>query len=120
MTPEELQKLANASAEHNDYTKESKGGDFERSLPVAGACVIRLREYIELGLQKTASKTYPNKKPAVKARFTFELTQPKHKMEFEDSENNVTYRYIYVENLEIEIGEGLKTLDIMITKVEEA
>ena len=35
-------------------------------------------------------------------------------------ENNVTYRYIYIGNLEIEIGEGLKTLDIMITKVEEA
>ncbi|MCK5301306.1 MAG: hypothetical protein KAJ21_05320, partial [Thermoplasmatales archaeon] len=35
-------------------------------------------------------------------------------------ENNITYRYIYIGNLEIEIGEGLKTLDIMITKVEEA
>ena len=35
-------------------------------------------------------------------------------------ENNVTYRYIYQEKLEIYIGEGLKTLDILVTKIEES
>jgi dolichyl-diphosphooligosaccharide--protein glycosyltransferase len=34
-------------------------------------------------------------------------------------ENNVTYRYIYDDELTIKIGEGIKTFDIIITKIEE-
>ncbi len=34
-------------------------------------------------------------------------------------EDNVTYRYKYQDTLEVEIGEGLKELDIVITKFEE-
>ena len=34
-------------------------------------------------------------------------------------ENNVSYRFTYQGKLEIEIGEGFKTLDIVITKLEE-
>jgi len=75
---EALAALAAQQAEYNDYTIESTNIDFEKVLPVAGICVLRFREYIELGLQPTASKTYPNKKPAIKALFGFELTLPKH------------------------------------------
>jgi hypothetical protein len=82
--------LADAQAEHEDYTKPVEGAAFEKTLPVAGACVLRFREYIELGMQKTASKTYPNKKPAMKARFVFELTTPKHQFEVEDAEGSKT------------------------------
>jgi hypothetical protein len=35
-------------------------------------------------------------------------------------ENNITYRLIHQGKIEIEVGEGSKTLDIMITKFEEA
>ena len=88
MNAKELQALANAQAETHDYTKESTGGDFERLLPDAGKCVLRFREYIEFGMQKTATAKYPKKKPALKARFVFELTTPKHQYEVEDSEGN--------------------------------
>lgn len=70
--------LANAAAKTVDYTKESEGAKFERELPEAGTCLVRLREYIEMGLCDTASAAYPNKKPARKARFVFEVVTPKH------------------------------------------
>lgn len=80
--------LANAQAEQEDYTKPESGGNFERELPVAGHCVMRLREYVELGVHSTATKAYPKKKPAAKARFVFELTTPKHVKEVENSEGS--------------------------------
>ncbi len=73
-----MQDLIAGAVKAVDYTQESKGGSFEKELPEAGIGVCRLREYVELGLQDTASTAYPNKKPARKARFVFELTTPKH------------------------------------------
>jgi hypothetical protein len=70
-------------ANAQDFTKEDSGKTFERELPEAGVGVCRFREYIELGTHPTASKKYPNKKPAKKARFVFELTTPKHIREVE-------------------------------------
>jgi len=75
--------LINAAAKQDDYTAVATGGNFERELPVAGIGVCRFREYIELGMQSTASKMYPDKKPARKVRFVFELTTPKHVKEVE-------------------------------------
>lgn len=81
-----IAELAALSADHEDYTKPSEGAVFERELPVAGVCLLRFREYIELGVQKTASAMYPKKKPAMKARFIFELVTPKHVVEVESAE----------------------------------
>ena len=70
--------LIKTAAKGTDYTVEQKGGNFERELPAEGIGVCRFREYIEIGTQETATAMYPNKKPAAKARFVFELTTPKH------------------------------------------
>lgn len=80
----DINELINKAAEQGqDFTQEKKGGDFERVLPEAGMGVCRFREYVELGTHDTATKAYPNKKPAKKARFVFELTTPKHVREVE-------------------------------------
>ena len=74
----ELAALANQAAKADDMTKETAGGNFERVLPSAGKGLCRFREYIELGTHPTATKEYPDKKPARKARFVFELVTPQH------------------------------------------
>lgn len=78
MTQIDYAALAAAAAAAHDFTKEKGGDDFERELPEAGTALVRLREYIEVGLRKTASEKFPNKAPAQKARFTFEVVTPKH------------------------------------------
>lgn len=83
-----IDELAAAQAEEVDLSQEIQGGGFERELPVAGLCVCRFREYIEAGVQPLASKAYPDKKPASVARYVFELTGPKHKVELEDKDGN--------------------------------
>lgn len=79
-----IEELAAQAAEEEDCSvASSTGGDFEIELPEAGPCVLRFREYIELGLTKLATKKYPKKKPAVMTRWVFELTTPKHVKEIE-------------------------------------
>lgn len=78
MNQADLAALANKAAEEVDYTKEKAGGDFEIELPEEGKGLFRFREYIELGLQPNSSKNFPDKKPAPKARFVFEMVTPKH------------------------------------------
>lgn len=85
----DINALIAAAAAADDFTKESKGGGFEKELPTAGMGVCRLREYIELGQQETATKNYPAKKPARKARFVFELTTPKHVKEITKEDKSV-------------------------------
>lgn len=85
----DINALIAAAAAADDFTKESKGGGFEKELPTAGMGVCRLREYIELGQQETATKAYPNKKPQRKARFVFELTTPKHVKEITKEDKSV-------------------------------
>jgi hypothetical protein len=84
-----MQELIAAAAAGTDFTDEKKGGSFERELPEAGMAVCRFREYIELGMQPTASAKYPAKKPALKARFVFELTTPKHVREIEKEDKSI-------------------------------
>lgn len=84
-----VQELIKQAADAQDYTQETKSSNIERELPEAGMAVCRLREYIELGVQPTATKAYPNKKPARKARFVFELTTPKHVREVEKEDKSI-------------------------------
>jgi len=70
--------VASAAAAAKDYTIVSEGGNFKRELPDAGIGLVRLREYLEIGVRECASKNYPDKKPAEKARFVFELVTPRH------------------------------------------
>ena len=102
-----IAELAALQAEEEDYTKPTEAGVFDKVLPVAGACVLRFREYIELGLQKNATTAYPNKKPALKARFVFELTTPKHTFEVEDAEGNKS-KYGHVIAITVAIGKDPK------------
>jgi hypothetical protein len=88
-----IDELAAAQSEQEDYTKVSKGGTFKKTLPEAGACVLRFREYIELGLCKLATKDYPKKKPGIKARFVFELCTPKHAYTVGEGEDAKTFRH---------------------------
>ena len=86
----DINALAAAAAQEDDFTKEKQGGgDFEYELPEAGTALFRFREYIELGLQPTATKAFPNKKPGQKARLVFELVTPKHIKEIEVDGNKV-------------------------------
>lgn len=70
--------MANEAAAAQDFTQTTEGKEFKKELPDAGICLLRLREYIEMGLCSCASKTYPDKKPAKKARFVFEVVTPRH------------------------------------------
>ena len=100
--------LIAAAAKQDDFTKEQKGGSFERELPAAGVALCRLREYIELGEQETASKAYPNKKPARKARFVFELVTPKHVKEIE-KEDGSKFKIPHSIGIEVVISKSEKS-----------
>lgn len=110
-----LQDLINKAANQEDYTEVAKGGDFERILPDAGMGVCRFREYVELGTQETASKMYPNKKPARKARFVFELTTPKHVREVE-KEDKTKIKIPSVIGIEVVISKSEKSNFIKLFK----
>lgn len=107
--------LINQATKQEDFTEVSKGGDFERILPDAGMGVCRFREYIELGSQETATKLYPNKKPARKARFVFELTTPKHVREVE-KEDKTKIKIPHVLGIEVVISKSEKSNFIKLFK----
>lgn len=111
-----IAELAALQAEEEDYTKPVEGVQFDKVLPVAGACVLRFREYVELGLQKNATAAYPNKKPALKARFVFELTTPKHTFETEDAEGNKK-KYGHVISITTTIGKDPKNAYMKLFKM---
>lgn len=85
-----IEEIAALAAEEEDFTVESTGGDFERSIPEAGPCLVRFREYIETGFHPTASKQYPDKKPQLMARWVFELVSKKHAIEVKDKDDNIS------------------------------
>jgi hypothetical protein len=78
MTQPNFAELANGAAAAKDFTDVKTGSNFEKELPAEGICVLRLREYIEMGLCTASTKTYPTKKPVQKARFVFEVLTPRH------------------------------------------
>ena len=102
-------------AKAQDFTKEQEGKAFERELPVEGVGVCRLREYIELGTHDTATKAYPNKKPAKKARFVFELTTPKHVKEV-TKEDGTSLRIPHLLTIECPISASSKSNFIKLFK----
>jgi hypothetical protein len=71
--------VAAAAAEDQTQMKAG-GGGFERPLPAAGKCVLRLQQYIEIGVQAPRNKTY---KPQIEVMLRFELLTPKHMIELE-------------------------------------
>lgn len=100
--------MANKAAEAQDMTVESTGGNFERVLPDAGKGLCRLREYIELGMQKTATEAYPDKQPKLKARFVFELVTPKHVRTIEP-EGKDAFKLAHVIRIDVPIGNNSKS-----------
>lgn len=66
--------IANAAAVGDDQTAE-KGGNFEKTLPRAGAALLRFRSYVETGVFAQKNPTY---KPARRATLMFELLHPDH------------------------------------------
>ena len=84
--------VASAAAAAKDYTIVSEGGNFKRELPDAGIGLVRLREYLEIGVRECASKNYPDKKPAEKARFVFELVTPRHVKTVTNEETKETFK----------------------------
>lgn len=103
-----IQDLIKQAAAGTDFTQEKKGGDFERELPEAGKGVCRFREYIEIGLRDTKSAQYPDKKPAHKARFVFELTTPKHVKEVKKDDGTVL-KIPHVLSIEVPISQSAKS-----------
>ena len=98
-----------------DFTKEQSGGNFEKVLPEEGMGVCRFREYIELGVHDTKSAKYPNKKPAKKARFVFELTTPKHVREVE-KEDGTKIKIPHILSVECVISSSSKSNFIKLFK----
>lgn len=107
--------IAAAAAETEDFTKEQAGGDFERVLPEAGKALCRFREYIELGTQETKSQTYPNKKPARKAKFVFELVTPKHIQVFKEGEEG-EFKRPHIISIEVVLSKSSKSNFIKLFK----
>jgi hypothetical protein len=78
-----IKALANAAAERDDQTKLPPA--FTREPIEEGACVARLIDYIELGMEAQEYKG-EKKKPAMKLQLTFEICSPKHLRKSEDGE----------------------------------
>jgi len=108
MAMTEIEKLAAFAGAQQDFNKESKGAEYEKNLPIAGVCVLRFREYVEIGMQPTKSVMYPNKKPARKARFVFELTTPKHQYEIE-ADDKSKKKYGHTISITISISNSPKS-----------
>jgi hypothetical protein len=85
--------IANAAAESEDQTKMKEGGGgFDRPVPPAGRCTVRLQQYIELGKQPSNNPKY---KPAEQVMLRFEVNSPKHLIELDDGTkipNQITMR----------------------------
>lgn len=94
--------IGNAAAAAEDQTKMKEGGSFERPVPVAGQCILRLQQYIEIGKHKPKN---PQHKPAERAMLRFELHTPKHLIEIETEEGTKKIPGI----IDIELNKGGKT-----------
>lgn len=85
--------IADAAAEGEDQTKMKEGGGgFDRPVPAAGKCTLRLQQYIELGKQPS---TNPKYKAAEQVMLRFEVNSPKHLIELDDGKkipNQITMR----------------------------
>lgn len=75
--------IANAAAEAEDQTQMKAGGSFERPIPVAGKAILRLQQYIELGVQKAKKAKF---KDSEEVMLRFELHTPKHLIEIDTEE----------------------------------
>ena len=85
----DLNDIAALAAQENDLTQEAVFADRE---PLeAGNCLLRFREYIELGMHEGSSK-FP--KPKEKAKLVFEVVTKKHVEE--DAEGKKIHRVIEV------------------------
>lgn len=73
----DIKSLASNAVDADDLTQVKK---FERELPKAGTALLRFRDYIELGKQKSNNPKY---KPAINCILTFELSHPKHLIEID-------------------------------------
>ena len=74
----DLTSILGAVKESEDLTVNKS---FERELPRAGVCFLRLRDYIEVGRHQGKNKTH---KPALVAMLTFELAHQDHLIEIDD------------------------------------
>ena len=63
-----------AAAKQDNLAEPTEGG-FVREIPAAGAALLRLQSYLEVGTHQPNNKTW---KPAIRCIFTFELLHPKH------------------------------------------
>ncbi len=75
--------IGQAAAEHDDLTKQSAGGSFERVIPEEGKTMLRLRRYLELGVHMTKGQYA---KPNLKCLLEFELLAPKHMIKYQDAD----------------------------------
>ena len=66
--------IADAAASGDDLNQEKKYG-FERKLAREGVALLRLRDYLEMGVQMPKNKQH---KPSLQCRLTFELLHPEH------------------------------------------
>lgn len=87
-----------------DLNQQTAGGDF--SPPPAGPARARLVSYVELGVHTKRSKLYGDKTKPM-ARFTFELSGPKHAPR-EVGEGDEKKQVPYLISFEEPIGQGAK------------
>ena len=74
--------IGNAAAEGEDQQNMKEGGGgFDRPLPEAGKCTLRLMQYVELGSQKPTNPTY---KPREAVTLRFEVNSRKHMIVLDD------------------------------------
>ena len=73
--------IGNAAAEAENQQEMKEGGKgFERPTAEAGPALVRLQQYIELGVQKSNRSDF---KDAQQVMFRFELHTPNHLFEIE-------------------------------------
>lgn len=87
-----------------DLNVQTAGGDFDP--PPAGPARARLVSYVELGVHTKKSKLYGDKTKPM-ARFTFELSGPKHSAR-EVGEEGAKKKIPYLISFEEPIGTGAK------------
>jgi hypothetical protein len=85
--------IAEAAAEGEDQSKMKEGGGgFDRPVPAAGNCTVRLQQYIEIGKQPSNNPQY---KASEYVMFRFEVNSPKHMLTLDDGTkipNQITLR----------------------------